>query len=287
MFSQYLGSYLLRRELISAEELGSLLKKEKEHRIKLGVLAIDRGYMTVDQVEEIHAQQKKIDCRFGELALNKGYLTPLALEKLLTEQKEAHVSLSEILVAEGYFSLAEIEKIVREYKEDAGISDRDIRSLQEGDVAVAVDRLVEFNKPYEFFRNYVILFLRNLIRFVDPRSRNLSSQEKIETPKGLVIEQAIRGEVNINTAVMIDNSDAGEIASRFSRRDISSPDPLISETLKELLNLHNGLFAVNLSNEGVEVNLNPPEVAQQAPYKFSEEIEFRTSVGDIKLFLGS
>ncbi len=287
MFDQYLGSYLLRKDLISAEELSSLLKKEKEHRVKLGVLAIDRGYMTVAQVEEIHAMQRKIDHRFGELAIDKGYLAPSALEKLLTEQKEAHVSLSQVLVDEGFFSLSEIEKIVREYKEDAGISDKDIRSLQEGDVAIAVDRLVKINKPGKYIRDYIILFIRNLIRFVDSRPRILNTQEEPDVQDGFFIEQGIRGEMEIDSAFFVDNRDAGKFASRFSQQDISGHDPLIPETLKEFLNLHNGLYAVNLSNAGVEINLNPPEIIDREPLKSSEELGVRTSIGDIKLFLGS
>ena len=75
MFSQYFGHFLLNRELITREQLTDALTFQQSVHVKFGVIAIDEGYMTPLQVEEVHEKQKQADKRFGEIAIELGYLT--------------------------------------------------------------------------------------------------------------------------------------------------------------------------------------------------------------------
>ena len=54
MYSQYFGNYLLNKGLISPEQLTDALEYQRSVRLKLGVIAVNAGYMTPSQVEEIH-----------------------------------------------------------------------------------------------------------------------------------------------------------------------------------------------------------------------------------------
>lgn len=45
MFSQYFGQYLLNEKYLTAEQLKASLEYQQSVRLKLGVLAINAGYM--------------------------------------------------------------------------------------------------------------------------------------------------------------------------------------------------------------------------------------------------
>jgi hypothetical protein len=55
-----------------------------------------------------------------------------------------------------------------------------------------------------------------------------------------------------------------EFASRFSNESLSMNDDYTKACISEFLNLHNGLFAVKLSNsEGIEIELEPQKYYEQ------------------------
>ena len=87
MFNQYFGQYLLKKQLLTAEQLHDVLIHEHLARPKLGVLAIDAGLMTAEEVEEVHRLQHTMDKKFGEIAIFRGYLTTDQLEGLLDSQQ--------------------------------------------------------------------------------------------------------------------------------------------------------------------------------------------------------
>ena len=57
MFTQFFGSYLLNRKIVSPANLRVALEKKDTTRVKLGVLAINAGYMTAKQVDAVHKKQ--------------------------------------------------------------------------------------------------------------------------------------------------------------------------------------------------------------------------------------
>ena len=75
MFTQFFGNYLLHQQLVSPEHLSEVLQSMKTTRLKLGVLAINAGYMTAEQVEKAHTEQQRVDKRIGEVMVDMGFLT--------------------------------------------------------------------------------------------------------------------------------------------------------------------------------------------------------------------
>ncbi len=57
-------------------------------RVKLGLIAIAEKLMTSEQTEELNTLQRQTDRRFGDLAIEKGYLTEQQLERLLENRGE-------------------------------------------------------------------------------------------------------------------------------------------------------------------------------------------------------
>ena len=87
MFTQFFGSYLLNKKIVSPANLRVALEKKDTTRVKLGVLVINAGYMTAKQVDAVHKKQATVDKRRGDIAVDMGYLTEAQVEELLSSQK--------------------------------------------------------------------------------------------------------------------------------------------------------------------------------------------------------
>ncbi len=101
MFSQFFGNYLLHRKLVNTTQLREVLALQDTVRVKIGILAIDAGFMTAPQVDRVHQLQIKMDKRFGEIAIKEGYLNEDQLTDLLGQQNKRHLILSQALIDKG------------------------------------------------------------------------------------------------------------------------------------------------------------------------------------------
>lgn len=86
MYSQFFGSYLLRRDAITPEQLTHAISQLSAAHIKLGTLAMHKGYMVASEVDEVCFLQTREDRRFGEIAIERGYLTEDQVRELLKTQ---------------------------------------------------------------------------------------------------------------------------------------------------------------------------------------------------------
>ena len=53
MYAQFFGGYLLSKGAVSPEQLTSAISKLSDTHIKLGTLAMHKGYMTASEVDEV------------------------------------------------------------------------------------------------------------------------------------------------------------------------------------------------------------------------------------------
>src|SRR5690606_25723594 len=101
---------------------------------KLGVLAIDRGLMSPDQVEETHQAQTRMDNRFGEVAVKMGYLTALQTDELLTLQQSAHLALGQALVDLNILTYDTFAAALNQYKATFSLTDDQFDRITHGDI---------------------------------------------------------------------------------------------------------------------------------------------------------
>lgn len=101
MFTQFFGNYLLNQKLVTPEQLVDALQEKQNTRMKLGVLAINAGYMTASQVERVHELQSKMDKRIGDIAVELGYMTEDQVMELLHAQPLGYLLLGQALVDKG------------------------------------------------------------------------------------------------------------------------------------------------------------------------------------------
>lgn len=265
MFSQFFGQYLLNKGLLTTAQLSECLALEQSVRVKLGVLAMNAGVLTADQVEEIHELQRSRDKRFGEIAIEKEYLTVEQLDELLGKQSSKQLSLSQAILDQGYLNLAELESAMASYNQENKLaSDKDGAQVD----SAMLEGILQFAGAGEdkaLFLNYTALFMRNMIRFLDEVP--IAGAETVlgeVAPSDWVATQVISCKSDMITGLILKEDSLLEIARRYSQEPLSTVDELAQDSIAEFLNLVNGIFCVNASDQGVDLDLHFPSVIQGA-----------------------
>lgn len=89
--AQFFGEYLIYAELITREDLDKATAYVDSHNVRLGQLAVDQGFMTNTQADSLNKKQREVDKPFGVLAVEHGLLTEEQLTELLGIQKEKRI----------------------------------------------------------------------------------------------------------------------------------------------------------------------------------------------------
>lgn len=260
MFTQFFGSYLLNRKIVSPANLRVALEKKDTTRVKLGVLAINAGYMTAKQVDAVHKKQATVDKRIGDIAVDMGYLTEAQVEELLSSQKTGCLLLGQALVDMGCLTNEEFETVLNDYKKENRLTDKDFSSESNEKTENVISSFFAIEDEYkDYCSEYVNVLFKNLIRFVGDDFTPL--QSAVTDSNDTAVIQEFCGDFNAVSAITADNKAAAVFASRFAEEEITDMD-YANDAISEFLNLSNGLYNVNISETtGKEIGLNPPETA--------------------------
>ncbi len=266
MFTQFFGNYLLHNNLVSSENLSEALQSMKNTRLKLGVLAINAGYMTAAQVETAHTEQQRVDKRIGDVMVEMGFLTREQVEELFKTQPSGHLLLGQALVDKGYMSNEQFETALTSYKTENSITDSDLANESDEASKKLVEHFYSFGgDKNSLIIDYVSLLFKDLIRFIGDDFTPLEATTVNDSIKNCIV-QKMGGGIDAVTAIVADDNAMAGFASRFAKEEITENDEYSEACVSEFINLNNGLFAVNMSNDnGVEVKLQPQYVCDELP----------------------
>ena len=259
MFSQYFGQYLLNENYLTTQQLKKAEEYQKSVRLKLGVLAINAGYMNAQQASKVHSMQAKLDKRFGEIAVDMEYLKEQQVEELLSSQRFGHLLLAQALIDKKYMSLEKFEEAIYEYKKKYNISESQFDKLQRDDVDEIIDIYVKLeNEEYGTeINNYIALFMRNVIRFIDSQVYTNDIKKFKEFKTECAVSQRIKNSINLLTYISAKEDVFALIASRYAQEELLVVDEMAKDSVGEFLNLNNGLYLVGMSNIGIELDMEP------------------------------
>lgn len=261
MYAQFFGNYLLRKQAVTAGQVIQAMEEQHIRHLKLGTLAIHAGYMNVSQVNDILIRQAHENKRFGELAVAAGYLTNEQLETLLNQQIPIYLLIGQRLVENGAMTDAELKEYIISYQEENELSQLENASIQQENLHTLIRNL--FLITYSDIPNYLIKYLsllfNNLIRFIGedfiPLNPTLCQEYITEHCAG----QIINGEYSLISYLDVEEDTAIMFASRYTGEEYLNYNEYVHDSIKDFLNIHNGLFNVNISNEdSIELLLNPP-----------------------------
>ncbi|MBR6101549.1 MAG: chemotaxis protein CheX [Ruminococcus sp.] len=271
MFAQFFGAFLLNNKLVSPETLAQAIDDKKNTRMRLGVLAINAGLMTADQVEHVNVAQQSVDKRFGDLCVDLGYLTSADVDRLLSEQPTDYLLLGQTLVNNGSLSNSDFEAAITAYKNQYQLSDDDISNNQNEKLSAIVKDFFHFNtaENARIYTEYVTLLFKNIIRFIGDDFTPLESSVVKEADAEYIVCQTIHGKYNAEICIACPKDEYIAFAERFAKEDLTEADEYVNEIVGEFLNVNNGLFVVNESNQlGIELSLDPQQYIHNGVVKY-------------------
>lgn len=263
MYTQFFGNYLLEKGIITTEQLLDALREQSKVHLKLGTLAIHEGYMTAEEVDNVVIMQTHQDKKFGELAIEEQYLTEAQVNDLLNSQKPDYLLLGQVLIEKGILSNVQFENILIEYQSENELYDQDSSSFQKQKFDDLIRGMGLFTDEEQETRlvEYLQLLLTNLIRFVGNDFTILNPMPCGEYPALYCIKQYVQGNFEIHSYLDTNEETAIEFASRYANDSFTEFDEYVKASLEDFLNLHNGLYNVNMSNTySDDLVLTPPEV---------------------------
>lgn len=289
MFAQFFGEYLLRNEVVTREQFLSAMSRIKTSRLKLGTIAMSRGLMDPAQVDECCFLQTREDKRFGEIAIERGYLTWAQVEDLLSAQEPTYILLGQILVEDGLINHIELEELINNYREESSINT--VEESDEAQIRKLIDNLCSMSVASAWDHNlmYLELFFKNVIRFIGndftilPPTLTNNLYVELLTTQGMIVTNHMFSHIEMSNATAI------EFASRFTGENFEVVDEYVEASLQDFLNIHNGLFFVNMSNMyNLECFLEPPYTTNSTTIKLDSRcivIPVLFSFGEIHLII--
>ena len=264
MFAQFFGSYLLNHDAVSPNDLTAAISLLADTHIKLGTLAMHMGYMTAAEVCFLQTREDK---RFGEIALERNYLFDEQLDELLKTQIPDYLLLGQTLVDMGCLSNGNLEELMVGYQNESEINEESVSNeTTETTTRLLTSFFRDAGKEIsEYELMYMNLVFNNLIRFIGEDFTPLAPIACTEYEINCCVTQHITGLMSCTSSLDMTEDVAVAFASRYAKMEFSEFDEYVEASLEDFLNLHNGLFSVNMSNTySEELTLDPP-VREEGP----------------------
>lgn len=257
MVEYILGNYLVETGRITDEQLAEALNKQDSVRVKLGLIAVAEGMMTLAQTEEVNRLQAVMDKRFGDIAVIKGYLTDDQIGKLLKKQGDTYMTFMQTLVDLKYLSFVEMDNILESFRIAKGFSNSEIDALKSDQV----ERIVPLYIPEagKKFTDVITVAVRTLIRLLDRHVYVGNAQLVHAFPAEGQVSQALVGKGGIITCLSELDGALLKLARSFGQEEFPTLDLDALDAAGETLNCINGLYASAESRNGNFLELTPPD----------------------------
>lgn len=262
MFSKIFGNYLVEQGYISEEQFADVNEKLKSVRVKLGLIAVAEGMMTEAQANSVNRIQAMEDKRFGDIAVEKGYLTEVQVGELLKKQGNSYIQFVQVLVDEKVLTLEMINEYLIEYRDAKGYSNLDMEMLKSGDTNKEI--LVFVNTGDELVDRHLRLAVRNVIRFVSADVNVMSVKKMNSVMASKLGYQELDGDFKAMLAFGFDDDAIITIANGYAKENFEEISEDVYDAVCEFSNCINGLFASELSEEDIEIDMLPPSYREEA-----------------------
>ena len=233
------------------------------------------NYMSASQVNSILIRQTHENKRFGEIAIEAGFLTEEQVETLLHQQMPIYLQIGQGLVENGALTDEELDNLITSYQEENELSQLETASEQQENLQLLIQNLllISVTNIPNYLLQYLTLLFNDLIRFIGEDFTPLNPILCTEYVTNHCSAQIINGEFSLTSYLDLEEESAIAFASRYVQEDFQDYDEYVQASIEDFLNLHNGLFNVNVSNEkSIELELEPPVSLQNTYISSSTEM---------------
>lgn len=257
MFDQIFGNYLVNASRITKDQLKEVLEYESSVRVKLGLIAVTEKLMTTAQADEVNKLQSIMDKRFGDIAVEKGYLTDDQVGQLLKKQGNIYMVFVQTLIDKDFMTLEEIDESLKAYQDEQGFTHSDMDDLVSGDIERTVKLFLPSNT--ELNDRLCGIAVRTLLRIINSSAYVSKAYLVDEIKADNFAMQAMVGDHKVISGFAGTADSLLTVAEPFAEEKFEHVDMDALDAVGEFTNCINGLFATELCNEGIDIDMVPPE----------------------------
>lgn len=270
MFDRIFANYLVEKQLLGPECLEKIFELQEKKRVRLGVIAVSEKLMTNDQVEEVNKLQSITDKRFGDIAVEKGYLSDNQVTRLLALQGNSFLSFVQAAVDLELLTMDNIVNSLNEYQQENSYTLTDMDNLKSCDI----DRIIPiyvYDLP-GYAKEIIGVTARTVARLVDYHTYidMPYTSDKLITEN--LCRQASEGDFNLLLAFSGSNDSMTKAAVGFAGEQYIDDIDDALDSVCELINCINGIFATEISRRGVNIDMLAPSYKAGEGIINSEEI---------------
>ncbi|MCL2050916.1 MAG: hypothetical protein FWG91_04155 [Lachnospiraceae bacterium] len=268
MVAQIIGNYLVERGILTRGQMIVLHKERQKLRAKLGLIAISEGYMMPDEVKEIYDEITSGDITsdrdFAEMAVERAYLTSGQVRMLSHKQSDNYLCFAQALEKQNIMDITALNEALSDFP----LTENEFKldDLKSDDV----NRIVPLFLPKEAdeYVNAACSAMRFINQKVDANIYPVKAYLADEFSAANGVFQFAKGEKEYAYAIVAKNQEMATLATCYMRERYDGINEEILDIVSEVVNKISCLYAAELSQDGVLVDLMPPQ-----PYLEMKEIK--------------
>lgn len=285
MVPKFFGQHLLERDILTKDQLIESINYQKSKILKLGEIAVTKGFISEKDAAKINNEQKRTDMRFGDLAVNMGLITTEQLEQIITIQKNNHIYLGEAIVACGFLDQETVDHELSQFKKEQAIIPP---------VEIMIKEDVAHREILEIMADLTSKLLRRLGDMQSKTGQVVTTDGPINN-LGVVSILDFKGDIPCRYVLNVSWDVGMQIAKRtFKKDDLPMDRELIVDTISEFVNVVCGNVRAKAIELGKKLEFEPPynfmdENDLSIPLKTGEKIvvvPMYTPIGNLEIALG-
>ena len=254
------GNYLKSAGKLTAEQLAHVYEEQKKVRVKLGLIAVSEKMMSLEQADEVNKLQSTLDKRFGDIAVEKGYLTDEQVGRLLGKQGNLYLSFVQEITNENLMTLEEVEEEFTKFQKELNFTQSDMDLLKSGDADLMIPLFLPLDLD-ALQKNHILVCVKTLMRLIDNDLyiEKASLSNNIKTVNYAL--QELKGDDVAALAFAGEDDSLLPIACKFGEEDFPMVDLDALDACAELINCINGMFASECAPK-FKIDMLPPVYAE-------------------------
>lgn len=265
MYAQLFGNYLIGNNTITSDQLVDAIEFASGTSISLEAKLIHSGYVSGANIESALLECNNFGFDLKDVLIRDELVTEDLLLGLEGYDAPRYLLLGQALVNTGALSWTAFEKALIDYQSENEIFELELDPTQKKEVGKLVESLFEVaNKPLTGDTVlYIELLFNNLSQYIGDDYTVLSPSNVSEYPLKFCVLQSMSGPLCINSYLDMTKETSLSFASRYTGEDFSDYNDYVEASIEDFLNLQNGLYIVNMSNDyNMELTLDPPFIAE-------------------------
>lgn len=260
---QFFGEFLIDRWVITRGQLLEALELQDYRNTKFGQIAMQKGLLTEEQVKQVNVHQRQEDLRFGDMAVKLGLMNLDQVRTVLTLQKNDYLYLGESLLELGHVTDDILERELAIFEEEqAKFAQTDVAVPQGVGSPALLSACVDLTRKL-FLRVTGLLVKLGEGELLSPEvAAGLSDRSGFH----LMISLPLIADLPVRYLLCVSSEVAVVIASRILGEDATrETEAIVEDAVCEFCNMVCGNVAARLAQQGMDVEIGPPESHPKMP----------------------